>query len=95
MKNVNLNYHDQGRPLDRLYARLDSCHPVARSTPNGPATIHQGEDHHINHFVRDCVARKVFVIKKVDSASNLADGFTKPLVGSAFAIFASLVTRVV
>jgi hypothetical protein len=34
-------------------------------------------------------------IKKVETKANLADGFTKPLTGSAFAIFASLVTKVI
>jgi hypothetical protein len=48
-----------------------------------------------HHFVRDCIANNVFTVEKVESASNLADGFTKPLAGSAFAIFASHVTRAV
>jgi hypothetical protein len=48
-----------------------------------------------HHFFRDYIANKVFTVEKVDSASNLADGFTKPLVGAAFAIFASHVTRAV
>jgi ABC-type multidrug transport system permease subunit len=37
----------------------------------------------------------VVVIQKVDSKENIADGFTKPLVGSLFAIFASLVSDVI
>jgi hypothetical protein len=48
-----------------------------------------------HHFIRDHVAIKAFTVEKVDSPSNLADGFTKPLVGAAFAIFASHVTRAV
>jgi hypothetical protein len=49
-----------------------------------------------HHWIRDLIALKVISIQKVvDTKSNLADGFTKPLTGSAFAIFASLVTKVI
>jgi hypothetical protein len=48
-----------------------------------------------HHWIRDLVALKVITIQKVDTKSNLADGLTKPLTGSAFALFASLVTKTI
>ena len=48
-----------------------------------------------HHFIRDHIAIKAFKVEKVDTLSNLADGFTKPLTGKAFEIFASHVTRAV
>jgi hypothetical protein len=45
-----------------------------------------------HHFIRDCVEHKVVNILKVDTKANVADGFTKPLGGTQFSDFASLVT---
>jgi hypothetical protein len=47
-----------------------------------------------NRWNKNTIIRMVG-IQKVETKSNLADGFTKPFTGSAFAIFASLVTKVI
>ncbi len=54
----------------------DACFSIATTTQTSFKTRHIRVDF---HFIRDAIRRKDVALERVDSASNPADIFTKPL----------------